>query len=175
MDTMIDINREYPVGDWRDALEAAEEWEFCPIDTKENTPGITGLLGAWISDELHGHDVAGPEGQEITPTVTAPMLHAAIQVIDDDRSSLSAATLSTVLRSYRGETGNDFTELARQYAEDDYDGPDNPADTGWDGFDSEDAYEIWYTANGIPEGERCADGGDDTLYWFDRHSLKYGW
>lgn len=172
---MIDNKTEYPLGDWRDALEAAEGWEFCPIDTRENTPGITGYLGAWISDELYGHDVAGPEGQENVPTVTAPMLHAAIELIEDDRSTLSAATLSNVLRSYRGDTVDDFEELARQYAEDDYDGPDNPADTGWDGFDSEDAYEIWYTANGIPEGEVCANGGDDTLYWFNRHDLKYGW
>lgn len=172
---MIDNKTDYPVGTWREALEAAEEWEFCPTDTRENTPDVTGYLGAWISDELYGHDIAGPEDQEKVPTVTAPMLHAAIQVVEDDRLTLSPDTMLAVLRSHNGETGIDFKTIARQYAEDDYDGPDNPADTGWEGFNTDDDYEIWYASNGTSEGEVCADGGDDTLYWFNRHDLKYGW
>lgn len=46
---------------------------------------------------------------------------------------------------------------------------------GWDGFDLEDVYEIWYMVNGIFEGEVCVSGGDDILYWFNCYDLKYGW
>jgi hypothetical protein len=171
---MIDTKAAQPVQIWRDALEAAEEWGFCPINTRENTPGVTGRLGAWISDEMCGQHVAGPEDQKRT-TVTEQMLHAAFTVLEDDRDSFSPEILIDVMCTYRGETVDDFIALAVEYAEEDYDGPDNPADKGWEGFDSERAYEIWYTANGIPEGEVCANGGDGTLYWFNRHDLRNGW
>jgi hypothetical protein len=173
---VINMTAEYPLAVWREALEAAEVWDFCPIDTQENTPGDPGRLGAWISDELRGHDVAGPEGQEERTTVTEEMLHAAFNVLGDDRDTFSPSLLAGVLCTYRGETVDDFKVLAEEYAEDDYTGPDNPAETGWDGFDSEAAYEIWYIVNAIPDGEVCASGSEGgTLYWFNRHDLKHGW
>lgn len=157
---------------WREALEAAEGNEFCPIDTRESGLGEVGALGAWLCDELYGSDKAGRARGDVKGVhVTEQIIDGALAVLEQE--GWAAATpdrIETVIRSYRGETGTDFEKLARDYAETDYIGPEseNPAASGWKGFTSH-SYETWYVDHATGEGEVCgeiSDGG--TLIWFDK-------
>lgn len=159
----------YPADEWTAGLEAAEEWEFCPIDTQENTPGSPGRLGAWLIDELYGAKVAGKSHgrrEEDCETVDELILRAAIGALMVERDVwFTASELRSAVESYDGETGDDWRVLAEQYAE----------ETGTTlvfigGEPTEDDYHKWYADNGIRDGLVCAptdDGG--TLYWFDKN------
>ncbi len=172
-DIQIKDENTYPLSLWREALEVAEVAEFCPTDTREWNGGELGALGAWLCDELYGKPVNPDNVREDTgEIVTENVIDGALAVLDqEDRETLTPADLRKVIESYRGETFDDFEELARDYAENDYIGPDdeNPALTEWEGFNSPEDFERWYTKYGTGEGEVCGEiraGG--TLIWFDK-------
>lgn len=173
---MIEIvgTNAYPVAQWAEALEQAEANDFCPIDTREDGDPETGALGAWLIDELRGIELK--EGGALKGddrTVTEEIIEAALDAFGaQERGDLTPDGLLKVVRSYNGETEDDFEKLARDYAETDYIGPeeDNPANREWAEFVTEADYEKWYTDNAIGEGEVCgmlAVGG--TLIWFDKN------
>jgi hypothetical protein len=159
----VDTQRAYSVQDWRDAAEAAEEWQQCPIDTEENTPGTPGRLGAWLCNEVYGNEVVSEGDNAEEPT--EGIIWGAIGALDDiGFKDFSPATLLTVLSTYRGETTDDWRALAEEYAN------ENTIELVFLGGEpSEDDYHKWYAENGIAEGEVCAPtqpGG--TLVWFNR-------
>lgn len=171
---MIKNDSAYPVKLWREALEAADVAEFCPIDTREHNGGELGALGAWLCDDLYGSDEAGSaHGESNGVHVTEQIIDGALAVMTDlDTDTLTPDHLIRIVRSYRGESVADFEELARDYAETDYIGPEdeNPDLTGWEGFDSPEKFEKWYTDHATSEGEvagEIREGG--TLIWFDSH------
>lgn len=172
---MIEIveTNAYPLSLWREALEVAEVAGFCPIDTREWNAGELGALGAWMCDELYGAPVKPDENREGKgEIVTEQIIDGALAVLDqEEREELTPADLRKVIESYRGESFTDFEELAREYAETDYIGPDdeNPALTDWEGFDKPEDFEKWYIDHATCEGEVCGEvreGG--TLIWFDK-------
>ena len=166
---MITETLKYPASEWTEALEAADGWEFCPIDTQENTPGTPGFLGAWLIDELYGAKIAGKahgRTEEDCETVDEDIIEAALCALTEERgASFTPSELRSVIESYDGETVDDGRTLAEEYAEE-----TGTALAFLGGEPTEDDYWKWYAENGIRDGLVCAptsEGG--TLYWFDQN------
>jgi hypothetical protein len=151
----------YALTEWAEALEAGREWEWCPIDTQENTPGAAGDLGCWLAENVIGWDMRADGTNEHCDHVTDDMVEAVLNVLrEDGHLTASGEDVKRVLSSYRGETGDDFRVLAEEYAE----------ENGYKlvGLKTDGEFEQWYAENGIPDGEVCGElsvGG--TLHWFN--------
>lgn len=164
---MVGMASVHSVQNWRDALEAAEGWEFDPIDTRERNEPEIGEIGAAICNELNGREgLAGiAEGvkKEDAKTVDAEMIHAAIDALEGaGRDWFSLADVLKVITSYNGKTGGDMRTLAEQHAE----------ENGYllVGLKTDDEYEEWYLKNGVGENEVPGEtqGGGD-LMWFNKN------
>lgn len=151
-------NVTYGLDYWRDALEAAGIESWCPTDSLEKH----GPLAQWLCLDVIDHEKVGRN---------EAIIEAAFEALKEkDETEFSAERLMTVVLSYRGETVDDFEQLAREYARDDYTGPDNPEDNDWEGFNTEADFEKWFVAWGQTEGEICVTTeGGGTLYWFNTH------
>lgn len=164
---MAGMESVHPVQDWRDALEAAECSEFCPIDTRERNEEGIGAIGAAICDELNGREgLAGTsEGvkEENARTVDAELIYAAIDALEGASwDTFALADVLKVIASYNGETGSDFRALAEEYAD----------ESGYKlvGLKTDDEFEKWYLENGVPSTTVCGvtqDGG--SLMWFNKN------
>lgn len=152
---------------WREALEAGREYEWCPIDTQENTPGVPGYLGQWLAENVIGWDMQADGSNEHCDHVTDGMVEAAVTALLEERNEviISGAELMAVLRSYRGETVDDFQILAEEYAD------EHGIELVFLGGEpTANDYELWYAERGIPDGEVCAPiEGGGTLHWFNSH------
>ncbi len=153
------MNTEYYRNEWDNALEAAEGADWDPIDAGEQS----GPLAQWICDEVIDHVNVGRDDRRI---------EAAFNLLTGrGEEPFSADRLITVLGSWRGETVDDWQILAKEYAETDYTGEDNPADTNWKGFRFMDDYRRWFLNNGVTDGEAHIGSTPGMLYWFDLNGL----
>lgn len=136
---------------WREAVEAAENNDWDPIDSLEGH----GPAAQWIADDLYTSEKVGQDGG---------IIEAAIQALaDKGETEFSAERLTTVVQSYRGETVDDWRTLAEEHAE------ENGVELVFLGGEpNEHDYHQWYMQRGVSEGEVYAPASSGgTLHWFD--------
>ena len=141
----------YSVDEWNNALEAAENNEFDPVDSENDG----GPLAGWLAEQ-YTHEKVGQDAEK---------LEAVISVLENEgHDEFSSETFMTVLLSYRGETETSFHTLVEIHMEENYGFsgslPGNPG---------EDELESWYfdnVANGSETYTSVASGS--AFYWFDK-------
>ena len=164
---MITAESSYPVSDWNEAIEAGREWEWCPTDTQENTPGNPGWMGQWLAENVIGWDMKFQGVNDYCDGITDEMVEAALTVLVQKRQDpvISGNELLAALKSYRGNTVDDFRTLAEEDAEE-----DGIELVFLGGEPTEHDYHQWYMSHGVKEGDvYAATSAGGTLYWFDSH------
>jgi hypothetical protein len=137
--------------EWDDALEAAESYDWCPTDSAEGH----GPLAAWICVDVIDREEVGRDRLRID---------AAFAVLaENGEDEFSPERLIDVIKSWCGETVDDWRTLAEEYAE------ENGKELVFlNGTPTQDDYHQWFIDHGIASGETCValpEGG--TFYWFN--------
>jgi hypothetical protein len=142
----------YSREEWDGALEAAEIAEWDSIDAGEQH----GPLAQWICDQVIDHDKVERDDQRI---------EAAFAVLTErGETEFSPERLIDVIKSFRGETVDNWRTLAEEYAD------ENGYKIAFigSGEPTEHDYHQWYMNHGVAEGEVYAPtSAGGTLYWFD--------
>ena len=147
---------------WLDALNRARDNDWCPVDTGKAGGGE---LDGWICDEWRGRPLMANNGTELTDD--DDVLEAAI-LVRTEHGGASTELIFRTIEQWTGGSEKDWESLAKGYAREDFTGEDNPEDTGWAGFHSEDDYRKWFMANGVRDHEKSAVPEDSPCrIWFD--------
>lgn len=108
--TELDTEQEYDGKFWREALATAEEFEFCPIDCREQG-GEHGTLASWLADQFT-HDKIGRDRDRLAAVLTALEEEHSVRLY-------SANRFEAVMRSMKdGDTESDYQELVEEWIED---------------------------------------------------------
>lgn len=142
----------YTIDDWNNALEAAENNDFDPVDSEQGD----GPLAGWVAEQYTHPKV----------NKNVEVLEAVINVLQQhSHEPFSTKMFMTVLLSYTGDTQTCFRFLVEDHMSEVYNfnGP-------FPGNPGEDEYKKWYLANCCNEGEVYAEVASGSgLYWFDRN------